>query len=342
MVRRGLAVVAVLALAGSARADDLADARTAVEQSDYFGARSKVDKALSDGTASPDDLAELFKLKGIVEAALGNSAAATTAFGKWLALDPKAALPDGTSPKITRPFEAAEQQAAHRQPVKVKAETTADPPSVTLAIVSDPFMMIAKVRVEVRVDGGAEKTLEGTGTHKVTIDLPRGKRLDLRVQALDDHGNRVAEVGTSDVPLVIVGAGGEQHAVVVQPHHDVAPHHPAPGPVQERPLYLKWWLWSGVAVAIGAGGAYFGFQARSEADQLNKLNADSQDHRFDEALAVQSRADRDVTLFNVGMGVAGAVAIGAVVLYLTEPHAETGIAAVPVQGGGAVVVGGRF
>lgn len=341
MVRRGLAVLAVLALAGSARADDLADARTAVEQSDYFGARSKVDKALSDGTASPDDLAEIFKLKGIVEAALGNSAAATTAFGKWLSLDPKAALPDGTSPKITRPFATAQEQAAHRQPVKVKAETTADPPSVTLAIVSDPFMMIAKVKVEVRVDGGAEQTLEGTGTHKVTIDLPRGKRLDLRVQALDDHGNRVAEVGTSDVPLVIVGPAAEQH-VVVQPHHDIAPHRAAPGPVHERPLYLKWWLWSGVAVAIGAGGAYFGLQARSEADQLNKLNADSQDHRFDEALAVQSRADRDVTLFNVGMGVAGAVAIGAVVLYLTEPHAETRMAAVPVQGGGAVVVGGRF
>jgi len=337
--------MAVLALAGSARADDLADARTAVEQSDYFAARGKVDKALSDGTASPEDLAEIFKLKGIVEAALGNTAAATTAFGKWLALDPKAALPDGTSPKITRPFAQAQEQAAHRQPVKVKAETTPDPPSVTLHIVSDPFMMIAKVRVEVRVDGGAEKTLEGTGTHKVTIDLPRGKRrLDLRVQALDDHGNRVAEVGTTDVPLVIIGQGAAQPVDVQShpTHPEVVEHHAAPGPVHERPLYLKWWLWSGVAVAVGAGGAYFGFQARSEADQLNKLNADSQDHRFDEALAIQSRADRDVTLFNVGMGVAGAVAIGAVVLYLTEPHAEARMAAVPVQGGGAVVVGGRF
>src|SRR4051794_18885691 len=134
MVRRGLAAMAVLALAGSARADDLADARSAVDQSDYFGARGKIEKALDDGRASPDDLAELFKLKGIVEAALGNSAAATTAFGKWLALDPKAALPDGTSPKITRPFDAAQKQAAHREPVKVKAETSSDPPSVTLVI----------------------------------------------------------------------------------------------------------------------------------------------------------------------------------------------------------------
>ena len=337
MVRRGLAAMAVLALAGSAQADDLADARKAVEQSDYFGARGKVDKALADGKASPEALAEIYKLKGIVEAALGNTAAATTAFGKWLALDPKAALPDGTSPKITRPFAAAQEQAAHRQPLTVKAETSADPPSVTLAIVSDPFLMIAKARVEVRVDGGPEKRLEGTGKDKIVIALPRGRRLDLRVQALDDHGNHVAEVGTADVPIVIVGAAP---VAVVPPHHEVAAHPAAP--VHARPLYLIWWLWSGVAVAVGAGGAYFGFAARSETDQLNKLNADSQDHRFDEALAVQSRAERDVTLFNVGMGVAGAIAIGAVVLYLTEPHAETRMAAVPVQGGGAVVVGGRF
>ncbi len=45
---------------------------------------------------------------------------ATTAFGRWLALDPKAALPPGTSPKITRPFTAAQDQAKGREPIKVK------------------------------------------------------------------------------------------------------------------------------------------------------------------------------------------------------------------------------
>jgi tetratricopeptide (TPR) repeat protein len=341
MVRWGLAAMAVLALAGAARADDLADARAAVEQSDYFAARAKVDKALADGGANADELAELYKLKGIVEGALGNSAAATTAFGKWLALDPKAELPAGTSPKITRPFTAAQTQAAHREPVKVKTETTADPASVTLIVVSDPFMMIAKARVIVRVDGGAEQTLESAGEKKIKIDLPHGKRLDLRVQALDEHGNHVAELGTADVPIVIVGPGGEVAVHAVAKHEPAQPK-AAPAPAHARPLYLKWWAWTGVAVVFAAGGTYFGFQARSEADQLNKLNADSQDHRFDEALALQSTASRDVTLFNVGMGVAGAFAVGATILYLTEPRAETRLTAMPVQGGGAVVVGGSF
>src|SRR4051794_37583974 len=161
MLCRGLAAMAVLALAGapSAQADDLGAARSAVDQSDYFAARGAIEKALGDGTASPAELTEIYKLKGIVEAALGNGAAATTAFGKWLALEPKASLPQGTSPKITRPFTAAQDQAAHRAPVKVKTQTTADPPSVTLVVVSDPFMMIAKARVIVRADGGPEQKL---------------------------------------------------------------------------------------------------------------------------------------------------------------------------------------
>lgn len=343
MLRRGLATLAVLALVGTAHADSLGDARTAVENSDYLAARGLVEKALGDGSASPTDLAEIYKIKGTVEAALGNTAAATTAFGKWLALDPKADLPPGTSPKITRPFAAAQKQAAHREPVKVKTETSSDPPSVTLVVVSDPFMMIAKARVYVRADGGKEQMLESAGEKKIAIALPEGKRLDLRVQALDEHGNRVAELGTTDVPIVITT---NETAVAARDTTKPPPPketpHPPPAPVHARPLYLEWWMWTGAAVLVGAGGAYFGFQARSEADTLNKLNADSQDHTFDEARAVQDRASRDVTLFNVGMGVTGALAIGATILYLTEPHAETRMAVVPQQGGGAVVLGGRF
>jgi hypothetical protein len=339
---RGLAALAVVAVvAGSARADDLADARAAVDASDYLAARGALDKALAGGKASPDDLADIYRMKGIVDAALGNTAAATTAFGKWLALDPKAALPAGTSPKITRPFDAAQDQAKGREPIKVKAETTADPPSVTLVIVSDPYMMIDRARVFVRVDGGKEQKLEASGKKKIKIELPTGKRLDLRVQALDEAGNRVAVVGTSDVPLVIVGPGGGETPVVVK-KHDEAPKPVVVRDEHPRPLYLKWWVWAGGAVAIGAGATYFGLSARDETDRLTQLNANSFDHRFTEASSLESDAKRDAMIFNVGMGVAGAVAIGAAILYLTEPHAEAHVAAAPINGGGAVVVGGRF
>jgi hypothetical protein len=107
----------------------------------------------------------------------------------------------------------------------------------------DPFMMIAKARVYVRADGGKEEMLESAGEKKIKVELPKGKRLDLRVQALDEHGNRVAELGTTDVPIVITT---NEVVVANAPPTPTATPKPkakapvAPGPVHERPLYLKW------------------------------------------------------------------------------------------------------
>lgn len=342
---RGLGVVlASLVLAAHvvpAHADSpLAQARQAVDASDYLTARAELAKALAAGGADPDELAELYKLSGIVEAALGENAKATTAFAAWIALDPKAALPAGTSPKLMRPFDAARKQARKLQ---LKTETAADPPAVTIAIASDPIG-IARARVVVSVDGKPEQTREGAGGERITVALPRGKRLDLRVELLDEHGNRVAVLGTKDVPIVIVGAeppaepGASELAVAKS-----QPPSPAEPP-QPRALYLRWWLWGAATVAVGAAGTYFGLQARSENDHLRQLNNDSQDHQFSEALAVESRARRDLLLFDIGMIGAGALAVTTAVLYITEPRRakEVHVTAVPGRGGGAVVVGGTF
>src|SRR5689334_11578885 len=99
-----IAAAVTLAVAVDVRAEPLDDARKAVDASDYAAARPLVVQALEAGTASPDELAEIYKLTGIVESALGNTSGATDAFGKWLSLDVKGSLPFGTSPKIMRPF----------------------------------------------------------------------------------------------------------------------------------------------------------------------------------------------------------------------------------------------
>jgi len=304
-------------------------ARHDVETSDYMAARGALVSALDAGTASPEDLAEIYKLSGIVEGALGKEADATAAFAKWLSIDPKGALPPGTSPKIMKPYEAAAKKTA---PLKVKTETEAAPPSVTLVIESDPQQLVTRTRVFVRADGKPETKLEGTGK----ISLPNGKRLDLRVQALDEHGNRVAELGSTDVPIVITGAAPEV-AVVTKP---VVKHHEEPRAA--RPLYLRWWLWGAVGVAFGGAGAYFGYEAHSDVNALTALNAASQQHQFSEAQDLESRARREALFCNIGLGAAGAFAIGAAILYVTEPKLETQISALPTKGGATVVYGGSF
>lgn len=339
------AALVVIACPLTARADALADARAAVDGSDYPTAKTSLEAALRAGTAGPSELAEIYKLTGIVEGALNNAQAATTAFAKWLSLDPKASLPAGTSPKFMRPFEAAQQQAVKRGQVQAKAETEDEPPTVTLVVANDPHKLIAGAKVYFRVDKRAEQALRGDlEGGKVTIELETGKRIDLRLHAVDQYGNRVLELGTKDVPLVITSSGTTK--VIIDPKDGELVKKPA-SPPGERPWYATWWVW-GIATGVSAGvTGFFGWRTKVAIDDLDTLNANSYVHRWSEAQDVETRAERNVLITNIGLGVTGALAVGTVVFYLLRPtsddtESEPRAAITPIPGGGAVVLGGQF
>ena len=340
-------VVVMFALAhvGFVHADGLDEARTAVDNSDYEAARTALDKALASGTAGPEELAEIYKLTGIVDGALGETAEAATAFSKWLALDPKGTLPPGTSPKIGRPYKTASDQAKKKKPFEVKADTVALPPTVTLVIVSDPMQLVGAARVFVVADGKPAQQLEGKPGDP--IELPHGGRLDLRVQALDDKGNRVFELGSTSVPLVITGAETEdEHRARIsgQPVHVVAPkRHDLPPPAP-RPWYFQWWVWGAATATAGVVTLAFGFETHSDLSTLDQLNRNSLDHVFGDAQSTESSARRDLLVTDIAAITTGVFAVGTAVFYLTRPRVleHVPVAAVPMRDGGAVVLGGHF
>jgi hypothetical protein len=340
-MRSGL-LLALLLMEGVAWADDpLAQARQAVAESDYVAARPELAAALDAGDRGPEEVAEIYRLSGIVYAAVGDAKAATEAFTHLLALSPKAELPAGTSPKLKRPFEAAARFFKSRPPLEVKIETGSTPPTLTLVVVSDPLDMVAKAHVVFAIDGGPERTKDVPASERTDITLPAGRRIDARVAALDVHGNRLAEIGSKAVPIVIVSDAPATPVAapvpVARPTRVVV--HAAP-----RPLYLRWWPYAAGAALVSVGAGYFAWATHTAADDLERLNAASVFHQFGEARAVEDRGHRDALLTNIGLGVTGALAITAGVLYLTRPrdHVETRLAAVPAPGGGALVFGGNF
>jgi hypothetical protein len=338
-----IAAALLATLARSARADALGDARKAVEGSDYLAARPALETALKEGSAGPEELAEIYKLTGIVEAALGNTDESERAFARWLALEPDGSLPPGTSPKITRPFDAALARATKLGPLEAKAETQAAPPAVTLVVANDPEKMIVGAKVYFRTDGKPEDTLAADGKKKITIELGTGKRIDLRLHAVDRYGNRVVELGTKDVPLVITSSG-EETKLVDTKGREVATHVPVE-PVHERPWYLTWWVWGTATIVVAGAGGYFAWQTRSDLQELDRLNATSLSHPWSDAQAVESSARRNLLVTNIAAGTAGALAIGTALLYLTRPtpsEHELRATVAPTRGGGAVVLGGRF
>jgi len=341
-----LAAAVLVALPGRARAEDapLEQARAAVDASDYMTARTALQKALNAGGAQPDELAEIYKLSGIVEAALGNTKDATAAFGKWLSLDPKGALPQGTSPKITRPFDAARKKAPK---LELKTESNGDPPWVSLVITNDPIG-VSRVRVIVTADGKPQKDIvrEGNGSQKIPVDLPHGHRLDVQVEALDVHGNRIAVFGTKEVPIVVLTTEKAPPDHVVDNNHDDK-HEPVkkhPVVVHGEPAswYSNWHVW-GIAtgVAVLATGA-LAYETYSNVSDLNNFNANSLDHRWSDGQSAETNARRFLLATDIGAGVTGALALGTLFFYWTRPHDEVQLVASPLRGGGAFAIGGRF
>jgi hypothetical protein len=334
-------LIAVLLAVANAQAGPVDKAKAAIDQSDYFSARSSLDEALRSGTNNRDELAEIYRLSGYVAGALGDAKAAQAAFERCLALAPTSALPAGTSPRILKSFTAAQDAFKTKKPLEIKTATSADPPTVTIDVVNDPLNMIVTLKAIVVVDGKPEQTIDKPTAATVAIELPKGKRIDLRVAAVDEHGNRVAEVGSKAVPVVIVG---KQDPVAVG--KPPPPKRKPSKPYAERPLYLQWWLWGGAAVALLGAGSYFGVDAVLTKGDLVDINAESSNHQFEEAQAIENHARRSVLFANIGWIAGGAFAITAGVLYLTRPKqpTERKMAVTPAvhPRGGGLVVGGQF
>jgi hypothetical protein len=187
--------------------------------------------------------------------------------------------------------------------------------------------MVAKLRIVYTIDHGAEHTMDLTASDRSDVPLPAGARIDARVTALDDHGNQLVELGANE-PIVILGEAPRRPvvapAVVVHP--------------DRRPIYLRWWPYVVATVAFGGATTYFGWSAYAAAVDLRHVRSDR------DAAAITDRGRRDTLFTNIGFGVTAACAIAAGVMYLTRPRdpSETRVAAVPLPGGGVVMVGGTL
>jgi hypothetical protein len=329
----------LVALVGRpARADNklLARARAQLDALDYPTARATLERALATGTNTPAELVDIYRLTGIVTGALGDTEASTVAFEHLLALSPKAKLEDGTSPKITKQFAAAAESFQSREPLKVTAEVNARDSSATLTVSSDPLGMVMSAKVELSADDQPEQTLTASGRAPITIPLPTSGTLKLRMSALDLFGNELVVIRDLHLDR--------------EPEKVVAPRATATittTTASERPLYAKWWLWGGVAVAVGATGMAFGLAARSDQHDLDAIRSDSANHRYAEATAIESRLSSHALEANLALGAAGVAAIAAVYLFVTEPRAaaetkpdfsRTAIAPVPLRGGAGIAL----
>jgi hypothetical protein len=139
-----------VAFAGTARADDdLAEAKRLESQLEYDKALVIIEKLIAQGGLDRDHLVQLHLFAGKLAAGLDRTDVAEEHFARVLTLAPALTLPEGTSPKITAPFDAARGRTT---PLRISTRRAGD--HMEAVIEADPLQIVARQERVAISDGG--------------------------------------------------------------------------------------------------------------------------------------------------------------------------------------------
>jgi hypothetical protein len=311
--------IAIALVATAARADPtpatptvdpLDEARALESTLDYERALVIVDREIARGAASRARLVELHLLAGKLGAGLDHPDVARAHFARALALAPSTRLPDGSSPKLTDPFEAAR---AATPPLAITLSATRT--RAVAAVGADPAQVFWGLRVR-----GHEPTrvVTAPGT---AIDIPPGLS-PAEVDAIDEYGN-VLEAAAIETPEPAAGASVTSRAAL------------APS----TPIVRRWTTWAlatGAALAVAGVGAARFTAAQDEWNQLETAGG----HDYSQLAEIESRGRDWGLVVDIGLGAAAATAIVAIVMYAVGGESPRSLA--PAAGNGGIGFAARF
>ena len=278
-----MCIVVALARATAHADDALAEARRLEANLEYEKALVLVDREIARGTNDRARLIELHVLAGKLAAGIDHPDVATTHFLVALALAPQTTLPDGTSPKLAEPFDAARARSA---PLHIALRR--EPGRVTATVDHDPAAIFAGLRVYAST--GAPVTAPGATLETSAVVTA--------ADAVDRFGNVL------------------EHATFPPPEM------PRPSPPSSPSLVGRWSTWAaiggGALVVAGACAWRFGVAQ----DDWNTLDREGS-HDFSALRAVEDRGRRWGLAANLGFGVTAAAGIAAVVLYVLHRDPAT-------------------
>jgi hypothetical protein len=276
--------LALLALLGS-----VSESAQCRERYDALQFRSAVEICQRAIASAPrEQLEDLYRMLAVSLGTIGDTARSQAAFVSLLALDADFQLPDTVSPKLRALLAVARTRSAGaRVSVRLVEQGPAffDAPVRIKAEIADGPAQPVRI-LQVRAGAARDQLSRTQDALAVELRPPFADNpLPVEVQALDDFGG----------PLTT-----SRLEVKLQARH-------AP-----RPWVLAWPVWSGAAIGLAAAGISLGFVS-----QATDKGA-ATDLYADRAAADLSLARKEAVGANVALGVAGALAVGAVILFATE------------------------
>jgi hypothetical protein len=289
-VRALVATIVMAVLAGVGAADPIVDEATRLQAAlDYDGALAVVERALAAGGATRDDYAARQLLAGELAAGLDRGDVARDHYAHALAVQPELRLPEGTSPKLVLPFEAARMRGA-----ELRVHAVRDGDEIALVVDADPLALIAGIAVGVADASGAQLIAR----HALRVIVPAAQPIG-DVTALDDAGNAV---------------WGGAATVIAKPVPAVTP-----------PRRGVWWPFAAAAGVAAATAGVAAWQVSVAQSDWNALRADNGHHDYSELVAVEHRGEAWAITANAAFVVTGVAVIITVVQALRHPeHVRAG------------------
>ena len=219
---------------------DMQHAEQAYAEMRFDDCRLALDRALRNPDNTRDNLIKIYRLRGLVEAAVGQPVAAKRAFSNMIVLDPQVQLKDEYAPKIMRTYETARASLPGEKGLALHGVSHGPilmgKQAQILIRVDDTLAMVDQLVLRFRVDQGAYQQRILTRADQGVLRIP-ARLLPLREQ------NYALEV-----EAVAQNAYGA----------NLAEMHPAlrievvPKLIEaRRPWYRQWWIWASLSAGIG-------------------------------------------------------------------------------------------
>lgn len=286
-------------------ADPLAEARRFEAALDYAAALAIVESVLAAGGGdSPDRFVELHLYAGRLAAGLDRTAIAEDHYLRALALRPEGTLPEGTSPKLIAPLDAARRRA-----VPLRLSVIAVDGAVSFLVDADALGLVRGIALTVTGPDQRRRELIERGALRLAV--PAGTTA-VEVAALDANGNRLFR----GVPPAELARRSRADAF--------APARPS--------FPARWSTWAVTTGVVLGAGAFSAWRFSIAQHDWDRMRAEPERFDYSALTTVEDRGRRWGLVANVAFGVAALTGITSFVLYYRQRGSRVLVSATGIGG----------
>ena len=276
-------------------------AKAAMDNLDYQAARRELDNAIQSGENSPQQLASIYFLAAIVEGSFHRRAKAVDYFRRALAIDRSLTLPEGLSPKITKPFVEA-QESIDESSLWVGKCFRSDDREISVNV-NDSVSLVKNVEADVSYGNNRRQLLIQEARTSIVFKTRVNRMKRVIVRFVDEFGNEVLVPCKLEFTSEVVSEQQVKH---------IKRKNSFPS------WYRSWKTWGIASLGLSIATLYWNNQRMGAQEVLNEQVLESENYEFSQVKDIEKQGSFETLMTNVFLGSAATAALLTTYLWFTE------------------------